>query len=160
MRKGEKNVLLIIAGIVVLLMGLNIYRQTQETEHATEIPFYSTADTNLKVQGSAVYKRLECKGCHSLWTVRDMMRSVPAPALDGIGSLRDEQWLYNYLSAANPQSILPSRLKPEYRMPSYSHLDAEERHILARYLSSLKVKDWYLEQTRKAECTKLTGEEC
>jgi len=79
--------------------------------------------------------------------------------LDGIGSLRSEEWLYAYLSAGNPQSILPSRLKPEYRMPSYSHLSDAQRHTLASYLASLRVKDWYLEQTRRLEHDKLTGED-
>lgn len=89
-----------------------------------------------------------------------MMRAVPAPALDGIGSLRDRDWLYAYLSADDPQSILPSRLKKEYQMPSYAGLPERERRILAEYLASLRVEDWYLEETRMAECSKLTGETC
>jgi sulfur-oxidizing protein SoxX len=32
-----------------------------------------------------------------------------------------------------------------------------DRHILAQYLASLKVKNWYLEQTKKSEYEKLTG---
>jgi len=94
-----------------------------------------------------------------LWTVRDLIKAVPAPILDGIGSLHDESWFYQYFSAVNPQSILPSRLKAEYRMPSYAHLSENERRLLARYMASLKVQDWYLEETRKAEHEKLTGEE-
>ena len=160
MKRGEKNVLLAIAGIVILFMGINAYQQSQQSDHAKEIPFYSTADANLKARAGAIYKQQDCKACHSLWAVRDMMQFVPAPALDGIGSLRDEQWLYNYLTAENPQSILPSRLKPEYRMPSFSQLDESDRRILAKYLASLKVRDWYLEETRAAECKKLTGEDC
>lgn len=88
------------------------------------------------------------------------MQAVPAPALDGIGSLRDEKWLFDYLSAVNPQSILPSRLKQEYRMPSYADLPENDRRTLARFLGALKVKDWYLDETRAAECRKLTGETC
>jgi hypothetical protein len=88
------------------------------------------------------------------------MRNVPAPALDGMGSLRDRDWLYNYFSAENPQAILPSRLKKEYQMPSYADLDEDKRLLLTDYIFSLKVKDWYLDETRAAECRKLTGSEC
>ena len=42
-------------------------------------------------------------------------------------------------------------------MPSYASLPEQDRRVLAQYLASLKVKDWYLEQTRKAEYEKLTG---
>jgi sulfur-oxidizing protein SoxX len=44
-------------------------------------------------------------------------------------------------------------------MPSYAHLSENERRLLARYMASLRVQDWYLEETRKAEHEKLTGEE-
>lgn len=87
------------------------------------------------------------------------MRSVPAPALDGIGSLHDEQWFFDYFSADDPQQIQPSRLKAEYQMPSYAHLPEHERRTLAAYMASLKVKDWYLDEAREARCRKLTGEE-
>jgi len=82
---------------------------------------------------------------------------VPSPMLDGMGSLRDEAWLYAYLSAPDPQSILPSRLKKEYRMPSYAGLPEAERRTLAAYLASLRVRDWYLAETRRMEQEKLTG---
>jgi hypothetical protein len=85
------------------------------------------------------------------------MQTVPAPALDGIGSLRSEKFFYEYFSAEDPKTILPSRLKEEFQMPSYAHLPEEDRRILAAYMSSLKVEDWYLEETRKREYEKLTG---
>lgn len=104
-----------------------------------------------------IYRSNGCKSCHTLWTLQDMLQFVPAPMLDGIGSLRTEAWLYDYLSSPNPQGILPSRLKKQYQMPSYAILPENQRHVMAQYLASLKVKDWYLEQTRKAEYEKLTG---
>jgi cbb3-type cytochrome oxidase cytochrome c subunit len=88
-----------------------------------------------------------------------MMESVPAPALDGIGNIRSQEWLYNYLSSPDPQSILPSRLKAEYKMPSYAYLSDKDRHVLAQYLASLQVQDWYKEEAAKAEFEKLTGKE-
>jgi cbb3-type cytochrome oxidase cytochrome c subunit len=157
MRKGEKWIYGTIILVVVVFMGRNALRLSDPANKDPGIPFYSTASHDLEQSGSELYHRLNCKHCHSLWTVRDMMEFVPAPALDGIGSIRDEQWFYNYLSATNPQATLPSRLKKEYQMPSYADISDEERHTLAAYLASLKVKDWYLEDTRKAEYEKLTG---
>jgi hypothetical protein len=54
---------------------------------------------------------------------------------------------------------LQSRLLPEYRMPSLAALPEEQRRAIAKYMASLKVKDWYLENTRAAEYEKLTGKE-
>ena len=128
-----------------------------EGKHDREIPFYTTATRDLAVKGMEIYNRNGCKECHSLWTMKDILETVPAPMLDGIGSLRTEAWLYDYLSSPNPQALLPSRLKKEYKMPSYKSLPEDDRHLLAQYLSSLKVKDWYLDQTKRAEYEKLTG---
>lgn len=160
MKRGEKNLLLGIAGVVIALMVVNGVRQTSVGKHDRELPFYTTADKDLQHRGGMLYKELGCRHCHSLWSVRDIMRNVPAPALDGMGSLRDREWLYNYFSAENPQAILPSRLKKEYQMPSYAKLDENTRNLLTDYIFSLKVRDWYLDETRAAECRKLTGGEC
>jgi len=160
MRKGEKTILIITVVVVVGLMAWNYHLQSERTANDSSIPFYSTASAELSQQAGELVRRHECRSCHTLWTLRDMLRAVPAPALDGIGSLRDQEWLYAYLSAHNPQEILPSRLKREFQMPSYAALPEHERRTLAEYLASLKVKDWYLDETRRAECTKLTGESC
>lgn len=159
MRKGEKWILGIMAVIVLSAMGKNIWLLSIKKEPDPGIPFYSTAAPELSRAGSDLYRSLRCKNCHSLWTVRNLFESVPAPALDGIGSLRPQGWFYAYFSATNPQSILPSRLKQEYQMPSYAHLPDRERRVLAAYMASLKVKDWYLTETKKAEYEKLTGKE-
>ena len=159
MRKGEKWVLGIIGAIVVFAMAKNIWQLNSDTEVDPGIPFYSTASPALSRAGSDTYRSLRCKDCHSLWTVRNMLEFVPAPALDGIGSVRNEAWFYAYFSAQNPQSILPTRLKQEYKMPSYAHLPEPDRRLLAAYMASLKVKDWYLEETKKAEYEKLTGKD-
>ena len=160
MRKGEKSILVIIAVVVLGLMAWNFQRQRESTNNDNNIPFYSTASAELTAQGGGLIRQYDCRRCHTLWTMRDMLSSVPSPALDGIGSLRDEAWLYNYLSAENPQLTLPSRMKKEYQMPSYAAMPEAERRTLAAYLASLKVKDWYLQETRAAECTALTGGSC
>ena len=157
MKRGEKVVLALI-GVVVLGGALSSAFHVEQ-QHDRDIPFYSTATPEVARKAMDIYRSNGCKNCHTLWTLRDMLQAVPAPMLDGIGALRTETWLYEYLSSANPQQVLPSRLKKEYRMPSYANLPDEERHLLASYLASLKVKDWYLEQTRKSEIEKLTGVE-
>ena len=160
MRKGEVGIFVVMAVIIVSVVMINDYRKAQVVQAEGEdkgIPFYTTASTALQTEGSKLYRRYGCRDCHTLWGVRNAMQSVPSPALDGIGSLREESWFYNYLSAENPQSILPSRLKKKYQMRSYASMPESERSTLAAYLSHLKVEDWYLEETRKAAYEKLTG---
>ena len=156
MKRGELAVL----GAIGLLVGAGALRAYLQPPSARdeEIPFYTTASGALSSAAGDLIRKYGCRQCHSLWSTRDPMRAVPAPMLDGMGALRNATWLYQYLSAPNPQAILPSRLKPEYRMPSYAGLTETERHQLADYLASLQVKDWYLEQTRRLEHDKLTGD--
>lgn len=157
MKRGEKIILGVIAAVVLALMGRNLYRIDTNQVKDKGIPYYSTASAEMAHEAKIIYDANGCKECHSLWTVRDIMRNVPAPILDGMGSLHSEEWFYTYFSSPNPQEIIPSRLKKEYRMPSYRHLPEHQRRVLAAYMASLKVKDWYLEETRKAEYEKLTG---
>jgi len=157
MRRGEKIVLGIIG--LVLLAGLIKSQLQVEQPHDRDLPFYSTATSDVARNAMDLIRANKCRDCHSLWTLKDMMQSVPAPMLDGIGTLRTEKWLYAYLSAPNPQSIVPSRLKKKYQMPSFADMPEKERRLLVSYLSSLKVKDWYLKQTKKSEFQKLNGVE-
>lgn len=159
MRKGERGILFGIAAVVLLGGVWKVQQHLRAAPQDRDIPYYSTASAELRQTAGAIYRRENCKSCHTLWTIRDIMQAVPAPALDGIGSIHDEQWFYAYFSAADPQSIQPSRLKPEYQMPSYAHLPEAERRLLAGYMASLKVEDWYLEETLEARCRKLTGKE-
>jgi len=155
MKRGEKVVLALIA--IVLVAGVVRSLLHVEGEHDRDIPFYSTATRDVAIKAMDIYHNNGCKECHSLWTMKDILETVPAPMLDGIGTLRTETWLYDYLSAPNPQAVIPSRLKKQWRMPSYASLPEGDRRLLAQYLASLKVKDWYLEQTKKSEYEKLTG---
>ena len=159
MRKGDAATIAAIVVIAAATIGPPLWGLIQPKKPDPGIPFYSTAGTDLKVRAGKLIDELDCKSCHSLWgrTLMQMTQNVPAPRLDGIGSLRDEQWFYRYLSADTPQDILPSRLKAQFRMPSYAKLSERDRRDLAAYMASLKVKDWYLGQTRKAEYEVLTG---
>ncbi len=149
-------ILLFVAALVTGIIQ-SLIHPSQQAGKEQGLPFYTTASAALERSGSDLYRSLQCRNCHTIWSVKSIYQSVPAPSLDGIGSLRSEEWLYRYFSSDNPQAILPSRLKKKYRMPSYAHLSDDERMVLARYFSSLKVKGWYLEETKKAEQKKLTG---
>ncbi len=159
MRKGEKGIFVAMAVSIVVLIGVKVYMNSQTEGEDPGIPFYSTAPKDVTKAAAKVMHFVGCKKCHSLWGVRGFTQSVPAPALDGMGMFRTEEWLYRYFSAENPQDILPSRLKPDYRMPSLTHLTEQERKDLASYIFSLKVEDWYLEETKKARYEKLTGKD-
>ncbi len=159
MKKGEKGILVGIVTFVVVVMAVKGWMASQEEEEDPGIPFYSTASPELAAAASVLYRKYKCRDCHSLWGLRNIMQAVPAPSLDGMGSLRDEEWLYNYFSAENPQSIIPSRLKRRFQMPSFADIPEADRRMLASYISSLKVEDWYLEETKKTAYEKLTGEE-
>jgi len=159
MKRGEKVILAIIAVSVLIMAGRGLMSSGTGEGPDKGIPFYSTASADLSHDAMVIYQQNDCKNCHSLWTVRDLSQNVPAPILDGIGSLHDEEWFYRYFSAPDPQAILPSRLKKIYHMPSFARLSEQERRVLSGYMASLKVKDWYLEETRKAEYEKLTGKD-
>jgi len=149
----------ILLFVAVLIVGMlqSLISPTKPDTGEAGLPFYSTADAALERSGSALYSKLQCQKCHTIWAVKNLYDTVPAPSLDGIGSLRTEEWLYLYFSSENPQAMLPSRLKDEYKMPSFAYLTQDERIVLSRYFASLKVRGWYLEETKKAEQKKLTG---
>jgi len=156
MRKGDW----LIAGLIGLVVVFAVVKGTYSTLHPIKdegIPFYSTASQEVQIKASDMYRDMGCRDCHSLWGVKNIMETVPAPNLDGIGSLRSEQWLYEYFSAENPQKIIPTRLKAKYAMPSYASMSEEDRRFMAKYFASLRVKDWYLEEVKASEYKKLTG---
>ena len=158
MKKGEKGILIFIVIFALAAMvyrGVNIATTTEDPG----IPFYSTASKEIEKKSNILIREYGCRACHVLWAQRTIMQSVPAPSLDGLGSIRSEQWFFDYLSAEDPKSILPSRLKAEFQMPSFAHMPESDRKTLSKYLSGLKVEDWYLEDTKKREYEKLTGKE-
>jgi len=159
MKKGEKGILVGISVFVVVVMLVRGWMISQEEEKDPGIPFYTTSTPEFATKASVLYRKYDCRDCHALWGLRNIMQAVPAPSLDGMGSLRDEEWLYSYFSAEDPQSIIPSRLKARFRMPSFASIPEVDRRMLAKYISSLKVEDWYLEETKKTAYEKLTGKE-
>jgi len=159
MKKGEKGILVGIVVFVVVVTAVRSWTISQETEKDPGIPFYTTSSPEFAQKASVLYRKYDCRDCHALWGLRNIMQAVPAPSLDGMGSLRDEDWLFNYFSAEDPQSIIPSRLKKRFRMPSFADIPEVDRRMLARYVASLKVEDWYLEETKKTAYEKLTGKE-
>lgn len=157
MRKGEKGILIGIGVFAVVAMVGKAILIRHQDPHAGKIPFYSKASKEMATKAATLVRQYNCRDCHTYWGKHDIMQSVPAPSLDGIGSLRSEEWLFNYLSSKDPQKILKTRMKMEFQMPSYADMPEADRRVLAKYLASMKAKDWYLEETKKSEYEKLTG---
>jgi cytochrome c2 len=88
-------------------------------------------------RGEIVYRKNNCSACHRIWD----LGGSKGGSLDGIGSRRDPAWLIRYLSAPNPQVILPSTQKAIYRMPSFAGLSQGDRADLVAFLVSLKARD-------------------
>ncbi len=149
--------ILLFVGVLLFAVIQSILYPSGPDTSEQGLPYYSTADAALTRSGSELYKKLQCRNCHKIWAVKNLYETIPAPNLDGIGSLRTEAWLYLYFSSENPQSMLPTRLKEKFKMPSYAKLSEQDRRLLTAYFSSLKVRGWYLDETRKAEQKKLTG---
>ncbi|WP_455202645.1 c-type cytochrome [Kaarinaea lacus] len=159
MKRGEKGILVVMGVAIIITAAIKGYSVTTQKEEDKGIPYYTTASQDLAKKARVLFSKYQCHDCHSLWTKRSMMQSVPAPALDGMGSLKSEEWFYQYFSSENPQELVPTRLKKEFQMPSLAMATDEERKILAKYMASLKVEDWYLEETKKRAYEKLTGKE-
>ena len=159
MKKGEKLIFALIGLIAVVSVVYQGWQVANVAEEDPGIPYYSTASNELSDKAGKLIRKHSCRECHKIFFLNDLTQNVPSPSLDGIGSLRTEEWLYNYFSAGNPQEIIPSRLKQRFQMPSLAHLPEEDRRVLAAYMASLKVEDWYLEETRKAAYEKRTGKE-
>lgn len=100
------------------------------------MPTYQV-ESEQAARGELVYRQSGCAACHRIWNLGGHKGGV----LDGIGSRRDTAWLTAYLSAENPQEILPSQVKRIYQMPSFAAMDADKRTALVAYLSSLKNRD-------------------
>ncbi|MDQ6981583.1 MAG: c-type cytochrome [Mariprofundus sp.] len=149
--------ILLFAGVFIVAVVQSILDPSEPDTTERGLPYYTTANAALARSGGELYKRLQCRSCHKIWAVKNLYETVPAPNLDGIGSWRSEAGLYRYFSSENPQSMVPTRLKEKFKMPSYAKLSEQDRRLLAVYFSSLKVRGWYYEETRKAEQKKLTG---
>lgn len=158
MRKGEIGIFAVMGAVIIIGAAVKVYN-TSTGEEDKGIPYYTTASEDLTKTAKLLFDKYKCYDCHSLWTKKNIMQSVPAPPLDGIGSLKSEKWFFEYFSAEDPQSIVPTRLKKEYQMPSLAHAPVEDRETLAKFLASLKVEDWYLDDTKKRVYEKLTGKE-
>ncbi len=156
MRKGDWLIAGLLGLVVVVAIGKGVYDANNPIDDKG-IPFYSIASEEVKRAGADLYRDIGCRDCHTIWGIKNIMETVPAPSLDGIGSLRSEAWLYAYFSAKDPQAIIPTRLKKKYGMPSYAGLADSERRLLAQYFAGMKVKDWYLQDVKAAEYKKLTG---
>lgn len=130
MKKGEKVIwgFAALIAVAALYMGYVVYRAP-----AKLMPTYQV-ESEAAARGELVYRENNCPACHRIWN----LGGSKGGALDGVGSRRDAEWLARYLSAGNPQRILPSTQKKIYRMPSFATLPEADRADLVAFLMSLK----------------------
>ncbi len=117
--------------VAALYAGYIVY-----TAPARLMPTYQVESAEA-ARGEVVYRKNGCSACHRIWNLGGHKGGV----LDGIGSRRDADWLNRYLSAENPQEILPSAVKTIYKMPSFAAMEPGDRADLVAYLVSLKDRD-------------------
>ncbi len=132
MKLGEKIIfglsgLILIAGII---FSYTVMKQPIPVSWVVE-------DSPEAQKGQVVFRKNGCKNCHMLLG----NGASKGPDLDGIGNRRDRIWLEAYLSAENPQAILPSKTDKYYQMPSWSKLSKEDRDNLISFLLAQKSKD-------------------
>ena len=132
MKLGEKIIfglsgLILIAGII---FSYSVMKQPIPVSWVVE-------DSPEAQKGQVVFRKNGCKNCHMLLG----NGANKGPDLDGMGNRRDRAWLEAYLSAENPQDILPSKTNDYYKMPSWSKLSKEDRDNLISFLLAQKSKD-------------------
>ena len=133
MKKGEQAIWGVTAMITAaaLYTGYFVY-----TAPPKEMPTFQVESVEAS-RGEMVYRKNSCSACHKIWTLGGSRGGL----LDGVGSRRDAEWLDRYLSAEDPQSILPSTQKKIYQMPSFAYLSDEDRADLVAFLFSLKSRE-------------------
>jgi len=142
-KKGE-TVIWGVAGLISLVavgMGFVAYNAPPEL-----MPTYQV-DSKEAARGELAYRKNGCPSCHKIWN----LGSSRGGPLDGVGSRRDQDWLYRYLSSSNPQVMLPSTQKMIYRMPSFAQVAEQDRADMAAFLASLK--DRAIEDARAGQAS-------
>jgi len=129
-KTGEK----LIWGVGGLMLVCGIIGALTHREETKAIPFYEEKSPAFEA-GRAVFDQENCRGCHTLWSLGNM----PGPSLDGLGEVRSAAWLETYLSAKNPQEIVPSHFQRQFKMPSYRHLSNDDMDHLIAFLTGLRV---------------------
>jgi len=132
-KKGEK----LVWGSAAMIAAAAVYTGYVVYHAPAKLtPTYQVESTEA-ARGEMVYRKNNCSSCHRIWD----LGGSKGGALDGVGSRRDAAWLTHYLSAPNPQVILPSTQKAIYRMPSFAGLSEGDRADLVAYLVSLRARD-------------------
>ena len=71
MRKGEKNILVGTAVVVLSFMAIKTYYISHEKTQDQGIPFYSTASKTLQQKAATIIREKNCRDCHLLWAQRN-----------------------------------------------------------------------------------------
>ena len=143
MKKGEK----LVWGSAAMIAAAALYTGYVVYHAPAKLTPTFQVESPQAARGEMVYRKNNCSACHRIWD----LGGSKGGSLDGIGSRRDAAWLTHYLSAPNPQVILPSTQKAIYRMPSFAGLAEGDRADLVAYLTSLKERDPAAAEAVRAE---------
>jgi cbb3-type cytochrome oxidase cytochrome c subunit len=91
---------------------------------------YGYAESAAANLGETIYKRESCRDCHQVFG----NGSTSGPKLDGIGALRSDSMLKAYL--LDPSPVVGDKIY-RVKMPSYAHLNQDDRDALVAYLLAL-----------------------
>jgi len=132
-KKGEKVIWALAAMITAgaAYVGVVVYNAPTKL-----MPNYQIESVEAG-RGELVYRHGGCSACHKIWN----LGGRKGGPLDGIGSRRDSAWLTAYLSTDDPQAMLPSEVKPIFKMPSFASMSEGERSDMVAFLVSLKMRD-------------------
>ena len=119
------------AGLVVVAAVAHGYRQFTATERPVPKHFYEWDETGL--QGHLLYRAKGCKNCHRSMGTGEV---GVAPVLDGVGTRRTAEWLYDYLT--DPGALVPGTAHYGNLGPDFRKLNDDERTKLTAYLAGLR----------------------
>ncbi len=137
LKSGEKILLTVFGAFFVLAMigyiVLEAVRLTSEKPMFVQTTFFNLSEDGKL--GHTLYKKYNCNACHRAMRMGTSMGLI----LDGIGSKYDAVRLEAFLT--NPEAVYGAVTidhGPQKEAQFVERLPAEERHLLAVFLSELK----------------------
>ncbi len=119
------------AGIVVVLAAMRGVQFLTEDEPSVPKHYYEWDETGL--QGQMIYREKGCNSCHRALGTGEIGYS---PVLDGIGTRRSKEWLFQYLT--DPGALVIGTAHYGNLGPDFRQLNDGERERLTAFLSGLR----------------------
>ena len=150
MKLGEK-IVFGISAVVVLAAAARGYQVITADKPSMPKHYYEWDEVGL--EGHYLYRELGCKNCHRAMGTGEV---GVAPVLDGVGTRRDKQWLFNYLT--DPTELVEGTAHDGSFAPDFRLLADDDRTLLAAYLSGLHANPNSPNYPRQKPPTALTDE--